>query len=65
MDRVLPALRDPELFPNGTDGIPTNVVQDKVADYLKLETKRLGISDPSWDSVDRALKVIRSSARSA
>jgi hypothetical protein len=57
VDRVLPALRDPALFPGGVpDDMPTNVVQDKVADYLRPETKRLGISDPSWDSVDRALK---------
>ena len=65
VDRVLPALRDPELFPNGTDGIPTNVAHPKVVKYLQPETKRLGLSDPSWDSVDRALKIIRSSARSA
>jgi hypothetical protein len=64
VDRVLRALRDPD-FPGGVaDDIPTNVIHPKVVKYLQLETKRLGLSDPSWDSVDRALKIIRSAAAS-
>ena len=57
VERVLRAL--PVLYPNGTDGIPTNVVLDEVADYLQPETERLGLRAPSWDSVDRALRQYR------
>ena len=54
VERVLRVL--PEVYPNGVSNeIATATVQGKVAEHLELETKKLGLSDPSWDSVNRAL----------
>jgi hypothetical protein len=61
VDRIMRALHDPELFPGGVPTEMSNAVFSKVVNYLQRqpETKNLGLSAPSWDSVDRALKQYR------
>jgi hypothetical protein len=53
------ALEDPELFPGGVPTEMSSAVFSKVENYLQRqpETKNLGLSAPSPDSVDRALKL--------
>jgi hypothetical protein len=59
------ALEDPKEFPGGALDMTTNVALPKVVKYLEPETKRLGLSTPRWDSVDRALKKYRAKHSSA
>jgi hypothetical protein len=66
VDRILPVLDNLEVFPGGVPpDMPTNVVLQKVANHLKPETERLGLTVPEWDSVDRALKQYRAKHSSA
>jgi hypothetical protein len=51
--RVLRVL--PQLYPNGTEGIPTSVIARRVAIALKPESDELGLPDPSLTTVKRAL----------
>ena len=59
IDRVCRVL--PKLYP--PDGkVPANIdvetVRGKVANKLALESKELAKADPSWNTVDRAIKRI-------
>jgi hypothetical protein len=60
MRRVLQALK--KAYPPGgkpPDGVPTKVVWARVCEELKDDSEKKGLAAPSWDTVKRALGLLR------